>query len=448
MWRKIDSLLLVLLAVLVATVRANTNSTDGTTKVLCYYDGSAALREGLGKVIVSDIELALPFCTHLIYGYAGVDAANNYKLRAIDESLDLDSGKGQYRQVTTLKRRYPALKVLLSVGGYKDLAEEKPFEKYLTLLESSGSRTAFVNSAYSLLKTYNFDGLDLAWQFPQSKPKRIRGWTGKLWHGFKKLFTGDSVLDPKADEHREEFVALVRDLKNAFVPDNFQLGLTVLPHVNESVFLDVFLLKDNLDYINLAAFDQQTPERNPKEADFGGPLYEPTERVVGNNVDAKVSHWMGKGAPLSKLVVGIPTYGRGWKLTEESGITGVPPLRADGPAVAGPYTGIPGFYSWAEVCAKLPNPGNANLKGADYPLRKIGDPTRRFGAYAFRVPDENGEHGIWLSYEDPETAGNKAAYVKAKGLGGISIFDLGNDDFRGNCAGDKFPILRASKYRL
>lgn len=430
---------------LAALVSAN-NATTGP-KVLCYYDGQMALREGLGKITVTDIELALPFCTHLLYGFAGVNP-ENFKLRALDESLDLDSGKGQYRLATTLKRRYPNLKVLLSVGGYKDLAEEKPYEKYLTLLESPGSRTAFVNSVYSTLKTYEFDGLDLAWQFPQNKPKRIRGWTGKVWHGFKKLFTGDSVLDPKAEEHREEFTALVRDLKNALVHDNFMLGLTVLPHVNESIFMDVPLLKDNLDYVNLAAFDQQTPERNPKEGDFTAPIYEPTERVEGNNVDAEASYWLKQGTPASKIVVGIPTYGRGWKLVEKSGITGVPPIVADGPSEPGAYTGINGFYSWAEVCSKLPNPGNANLQGADQPLRKVGDPTRRFGAYAFRIPDENEEHGIWLSYEDPDTAGNKAAYVKAKGLGGISIFDLGNDDIRGTCAGDKYPILRAAKYRL
>ncbi|XP_058814816.1 chitinase-like protein Idgf4 [Topomyia yanbarensis] len=440
MWFKLGALLL-----LAALAKAQ-NTTDGP-RVLCYYDGSAALREGLGKTIVSDIELALPFCTHLIYGFAGLNP-ETFKVRALDASLDLDSGKGQYRQVTSLKQRFPRLKILLSVGGYKDLTEEKPFEKYLALLESGGSRTSFVNSVYSLLKTYSFDGLDLAWQFPQSKPKRIRGWTGKLWHGFKKLFTGDSVLDPKADEHKEEFSALVRDLKNAFKHDNFQLGLTVLPHVNESIFLDVLLLKDNLEYIHLGTFDQQTPERNPKEADFTAPIYEPSERIVGNNIDAKVTYWLNKGAPASKIVIGIPSYGRGWILKEESGITGVPPLPADGPAAPGPQSGVPGLYSWAEVCAKLPNPGNANQRGADLPLRKIGDPTRRFGVYAYRVPDENEEHGLWISYEDPDTAGNKAAYVKAKGLGGISIFDLGNDDFRGSCAGDKFPILRAAKYRL
>lgn len=308
------------------TVRAQNATTR--PKVLCYYDGSNSLREGLGKVTVTDIELALPFCTHLIYGYAGV-SAETYRLTALNADLDLDSGKGHYRAVTTLKKRYPGLKVFLAVGGYHDLSEEKPFEKYLSLLESSGSRTAFVNSVYTILKTYEFDGLDLAWQFPQTKPRRIRGLPGKLWHGFKKLFTGDSILDPKADEHKEEFTALVRDLKNAFAHDKFQLGYTQLPHVNQTMFLDIPLLKDNLDYVNVAAYDQQTPERNPKEGDYTAPIYPPSERVPGNNVDEKVMDWNKQGTPLNKIVVGIATYGRGWKLTEDSGITGVPPIPAD-----------------------------------------------------------------------------------------------------------------------
>ncbi|XP_058057279.1 chitinase-like protein Idgf4 [Anopheles bellator] len=446
MWSTRLRVLALLVIGLLGVCVSGQNATTGP-KVLCYYSGGNTIKEGLAKVTVSDIELALPFCTHLIYGYAGIDAAT-YRTRPNIASLDLDEGQGQYRTVTTLKKRYPGLRVFLSVGGNQDLTEEKPFEKYLTLLESAGSRTAFINSAYTLLKTYDFDGLDLAWQFPQTKPKRVRGLSGKLWHGFKKLFSGDSILDPKAEEHREEFTALVRDLNNAFVHDKFRVGFTHLPHVNETIFLDIPLLKDNFEYINIAAYDQQTPERNPKEGDYTAPIYEPSERVEGNNVQAKVKAWNAAGTPLDKIVVGLATYGRGWKLTEESGITGVPPIRTDGPSPAGPHTQIPGYYSFGEVCALLPNPANANLKGAEYPLRKINDPTKRFGPYAFRIPDENEEHGIWLSYEDPESAGNKAAYVKAKGLGGISINDLAMDDFRGVCSGDKFPILRAAKYRL
>lgn len=104
--------------------------------------------------------------------------------------------------------------------------------------------------------------------------------------------------------------------------------------------------------------------------------------------------------------------------------------------------------SYPEICAKLPNPSNNNLKGEDAPLRKVGDPTKRFGTYAYRLPDSDGNFGLWVSYEDPDTAGNKAGYVRAKGLGGIAIVDLSLDDFRGTCSGDKYPILRAAKYRL
>lgn len=70
------------------------------------------------------------------------------------------------------------------------------------------------------------------------------------------------------------------------------------------------------------------------------------------------------------------------------------------------------------------------------------------GTYAYRLPDKNEEGGVWVGFDDPDTAGNKAAYAKAKGLGGIAIFDITLDDFRGLCTGDKYPILRAAKYRL
>ena len=70
------------------------------------------------------------------------------------------------------------------------------------------------------------------------------------------------------------------------------------------------------------------------------------------------------------------------------------------------------------------------------------------GTFAFRLPDENEEGGIWVGYEDADTAGNKASHVKAKGLGGIAIVDITLDDFRGLCTGDKYPLLRAAKFRL
>ncbi|EDS38024.1 imaginal disc growth factor [Culex quinquefasciatus] len=433
-----------LLAVVLVAFLVHGSHGQTTPKVLCYYDGANFLIEGLAKVSLTDIEAALPFCTHLVYGYAAIDPTSN-KAVSKNPTLDLDTGKSNYRLVTQLKRKFPALKVLLGVGGYRFSA---PSPKYLELLESGAARITFINSVYAIVKAYEFDGIDLAWQFPQNKPKKIRGTTSKLWHGFKKVFSGDSVLDEKADEHKEEFTALLRELKNAFRADGYQLGITVLPHVNATMFMDIPAIINYLDFVNIEAVDMQTPERNPKEADYVAPLYELTDRVPGNNVDGLVKVWLGANTPPSKIVVTIPTHGRGWKMNADSGITGVPPLTADGTGPAGPQLQQEGYYTWGETCAMLPNPSNTALKGAQAPLRKVGDPTKRFGSYAFRLPDADGENGLWVSYEDPDSAGNKAAYVKAKGLGGIGINDLSYDDFRGTCAGEKFPILRAAKYRL
>lgn len=201
----------------------------------------------------------------------------------------------------------------------------------------------------------------------------------------------------------------------------------------------------------MAAFDFLTPERNPEEADFTAPLYElyDQNRLPHYNINYQVEHWLIERAPASKLVVGVPAYGRAWKMTSDSGTSGAPVVPStDGPAPAGIQTKKPGFLSWAEICFKLPNPASVNGKGDDAPLRRKADATKRYGTYAFRPADENGEYGMWVSYEDPDTAANKAGYAKNKNLGGIALFDLNTDDFRGQCTGDKYPLLRAIKYRL
>lgn len=95
---------------------------------------------------------------------------------SLNPSQDLDQGKGLYRLTTQLKRKYPGLKVLLGVGGD---AENTP-DKYMECLETSPSRISFINSAYELIKSYEFDGLDLAFEFPKVKPKKNRSTTGKI----------------------------------------------------------------------------------------------------------------------------------------------------------------------------------------------------------------------------------------------------------------------------
>lgn len=215
------------------------------------------------------------------------------------------------------------------------------------------------------------------------------------------------------------------------------------------MFYDIPAIVNNLDYVNLMAFDFHTADRNPEVADFPAPLYELSERNPEFSVNYQVNYWLNNHCPASKINVGIATYARSWKMTKDSGPTGLPPVsNTDKGGPAGTGTQTDGLYSWPEVCAKLPNNANQHLKGADQPLRKVNDPTKRFGSYGYRAADDKDENGLWVAYEDPDTAANKAGYVKTKGLGGVALVDLSYDDFRGACSGDKYPILRAIKHRL
>lgn len=151
---------------------------------------------------------------------------------------------------------------------------------------------------------------------------------------------------------------------------------------------------------------------------------------------------MENGTPGGKIVIGIPAFARTWKLTSDSAVAGVPPVVADGPGPEGPNTQIPGLLSYSEVCSRL-------TESAVGRLRRVGDPSKNYGSYAYQAYNKDTEaDGVWVGYEDYDTAGNKAAYAKAKGLGGVAIYDLSTDDFRGVCNGEKFTIIRGAKHKL
>lgn len=61
-----------------------------------------------------------------------------------------------------------------------------------------------------------------------------RTFAGKFWSSVKKTFTGETVIDELAQEHRDQFTSLIRELKNTFKPDNLLVSLTVLPNVNST----------------------------------------------------------------------------------------------------------------------------------------------------------------------------------------------------------------------
>jgi hypothetical protein len=66
---------------------------------MCYYGSWAVYRPGAGKFDIEDID---PFlCTHLIYGFAGLDSTT-WKIFAYDPWNDLDENGGKGRVYLSL----------------------------------------------------------------------------------------------------------------------------------------------------------------------------------------------------------------------------------------------------------------------------------------------------------------------------------------------------------
>lgn len=69
-----------------------------------------------------------------------------------------------YKQFNRLKKKNPDVKTLLAVGGWSMASQ--PFT---AMVRSKGSRKDFIIHAIRYLRTHNFDGLDLDWEYPANR---------------------------------------------------------------------------------------------------------------------------------------------------------------------------------------------------------------------------------------------------------------------------------------
>ncbi|KAL7985303.1 hypothetical protein Chor_003873 [Crotalus horridus] len=125
--------------------------------LVCYFTSWSQYREAPAGFVTDDIEPDL--CTHLIYAFANISGNQITHYEWNDATT--------YENLRGLKTRNPKLKILLSVGGAK--LGSAPFRNINT---SPATRSEFVASVISFLRTNNFDGLDVAWNEPSQNDKR------------------------------------------------------------------------------------------------------------------------------------------------------------------------------------------------------------------------------------------------------------------------------------
>ncbi|XP_065356900.1 chitinase-like protein Idgf3 [Calliphora vicina] len=424
-------------------------------KLVCYYDITSSGRVGPAKLTSKEMELALSFCTHIVYNYVTITNELCLTVQAPERQKELAN-------VINFKKKYPKVKFLFSISGANNW---KTTNSFFEILEHGRAKKMFIKSIIEILTKYKFDGISLDIPLLTQQPIQTCTYFGKMWQKVIHFFKRKPEKDSKAMEHKNQLTTLIQQISSHLRERNAILALNVLPNVDFKKYYDIAEIIKNLDFVILSAFDFYTPKRNPKEADLMAPT-KPLEtndnylplgnlykygnskqvsrfnynRLPLTNIKDLYKYWHSQDVPRHKIVIGVAAYGRAWKMTKDSNINGVPPIfYTDGPAAAGPQTQRPGFLSWPEICEKL-------LR--DPKLRRVTDRKAKSGVYAFRPADSRGNYGIWISYEDHITAAAKAEYIRNHNLGGVALFDLSLDDIHGVCGGEKFPILRSINFRL
>ena len=139
------------------------------------------------------------------------------------------------------------------------------------------------------------------------------------------------------------------------------------------------------------------------------------------NCDDAMSYWIRKGAPASKLIMGIPFYGRSFTLSYAQNSDPRSTIRGGGKK--GVYTEEKGFLAYYEVCSLIREGGwQQTTDPAGSPYMYKGDQ--------------------WIGYDDVHFVTQKMQYIRTKNLGGAMIWAIDLDDFQGVC-GQKWPLLNA-----
>lgn len=206
-------------------------------------------------------------------------------------------------------------------------------------------------------------------------------------------------------KQKEGFTQLVKELAEAFKGRNWILSATASakPEIIDSTY-DVPQLAKHLDWISLMTFDYHTASES--KTGHNAPLYS-SDKL---NVDFSVKYWIKKGAPSKKLILGIPTFGHSYNLTNPEDHEANSP--ASGLGLGGNYTLTHGVAAFYEICMKTKHDG----------WTVVRDPRNNVGPYTYY---EN----QWISYEDVESVRAKAKYIRAMHLGGGMIWSLDFDDF-------------------
>ena len=221
--------------------------------------------------IIDSIEIQK--LTHIIYSFSYLKG-NKMHLNSLQDTLTI-------QKLVLLKKKYPKLKVLISLGGWGGC------ETCSEVFSDKKNLISYAQSTKELIEYFNLDGIDLDWEYP-AVPNFPN-------HAYK-------------PSDKENFTILVQELRN-------HLG----QHKEVSFAIGAFKSTIDLsfewekiiplvDRVHVMSYDlYSTTKTNHHTA-----LYSNAQQIE-SSADFIVNYLEQKGIPLNKLVIGAAFYTRAWE---------------------------------------------------------------------------------------------------------------------------------------